>query len=167
MTTGPSAKPTMPPAVKRPMPRVAFFACEPAIVVPIGCRAADPSPSTTSNTKTSQSSEATPIRLKNVDAIKTPTHPINRNPDVLAERTEDGVRHRRGDPEHRNYQGEGSGARIETHLKSREQRTQIAVIASLTVWTSVMKTARIVPPRMPGFRIMWAFADHEGGRRTG
>ena len=30
--------------------------------------------------KTSQSSEATPIRLKKVDAIKTPTHPITRNP---------------------------------------------------------------------------------------
>jgi hypothetical protein len=36
MRTGPSAKPTMPPAVKRPIPRVAFVACEPAIVVPMG-----------------------------------------------------------------------------------------------------------------------------------
>jgi hypothetical protein len=70
----------MPPAVKRPIPRVAFVACEPAIVVPIGWRAADPSPPITSKTKTTQSSEATPIRLKNVDAIKTPTHPISRNP---------------------------------------------------------------------------------------
>jgi hypothetical protein len=36
ITTGPSANPTMPPAVKSPMPRVAFVACEPAIVVPTG-----------------------------------------------------------------------------------------------------------------------------------
>jgi hypothetical protein len=33
----------MPPAVKSPTPSVAFVACEPAIVVPTGWRAADPS----------------------------------------------------------------------------------------------------------------------------
>jgi hypothetical protein len=39
---------------------------------PVGWRAADQSPPITSKRKTSQSSEATPIRLRNVDAIKTP-----------------------------------------------------------------------------------------------
>ena len=32
---------------------------------------------------------------------------------------------------------------------------RIAVIASFTVWTSAMKTASVVPPRIPGFRITW------------
>jgi hypothetical protein len=70
----------MPPAVKSPTPRVAFVACEPAIVVPTGWRAADPSPPITSSIKTIQSSEATPIRLRNADAMRTPTDPINRKP---------------------------------------------------------------------------------------
>ena len=47
---------------------------------PDGMESRGPEPAVTSKTKTSQSSEATPIRLKNVDAIKTPTHPITRNP---------------------------------------------------------------------------------------
>jgi hypothetical protein len=45
-------------------------------------------------------------------------------PDVFAKRTEDGLRHGRGDPEHRDHQGEGRGTRIEPHLKRRQQRTQ-------------------------------------------
>ena len=45
-------------------------------------------------------------------------------PDVLAKRTEDRLRHGRGDPEHRDHHGEGRGTRIEPHLKSREHRTQ-------------------------------------------
>jgi hypothetical protein len=71
----------MPPAVKKPTPKVRLRTVgPPAIVVPTGWSAADPIPPMTSNAKTSQSSGATPIRLKKIAAKTTPSAPIVRNP---------------------------------------------------------------------------------------
>ena len=49
---------------------------------------------------------------------------------------------------------EMSAEKVNTAEDSSPKNLEVAVIASLTVWTSVMKTARVVPPRMPGLRMM-------------
>src|SRR4029453_17364944 len=109
MTTGPSAKPTMPPAVKRPIPRVAFVACELAMVVPTGWRA--PGPGAPQN----EQDEDEPELGSNADQAQERRRHQDADasdqsqPDVFAERTEHGLRHGRGDPEHRDHQGEGRG----------------------------------------------------------
>ena len=64
MRTGPSAYPTIPPAVKRLTARLLLWPpAPPASVEPAGCRAAEPSPATPSRRKRSGREGATPTRL--------------------------------------------------------------------------------------------------------
>src|SRR5215212_2590759 len=102
MTIGPSANPTMPPAVKSGGPESADHEQN------------EDEPELRSGADQAQE------RRRHQHA-----HASDQSqPDVLAECTEDWLGHRRGNPKDGDHEGEGCGPRIEAHLKSRKQRTQ-------------------------------------------
>lgn len=95
MSSGPNARPTVPPALNTPTARPfgnwpLTLAAARAMLVPEGWKAADPRPPISSSPNNSQIEWVTPIRLSSVDEATTPRAPTIRLPSLSASAPKNG-----------------------------------------------------------------------------